>query len=273
MRLLSFGDVTLPIGQGQASLQSSMRSNLVTLSNGAYDLDGGATFQQPFTIKYSCLISSSLQSTVDDIKAEASKGRQLLVALMRDTTKRQTWAKITNISHAADFNNYDYVQPLSITFQIDYPFWLSFDLPPSWGDGTLWGGGELWGGLFVSQNLTTTSATFAIDASEGTAPIRKGVITINPQSGGSFTDVRVDNTTNGFYFTYTGVGVADDLLVIDLLPQSIKLNGSNAYSGLFWPSDQLEIMRLEPENNSFTVAFTTIGGTVKFIYQYERHFT
>ncbi len=273
MRLSTFGGITLPIGQAKVNLTSKMRSNLVTLQDGAYDLDGRETHQLPFTISYSAQINASLQSTVDALKKVAASGSHKLVAVMRDASTRYANAKVTAATFPANFQDYDTVQKFSMTFEVSYPFWrATVDLGNDWDDGWLWDDGTLWDGIAEKQVVTTITTAFNIDTGDATARMRAGTISMKCRAGATLSLPMLTNTTNGYTFRVGSTLLAGSEIVIDLLPKTIKYDGVDSYQSLYYPDNQQGFMRLEPGINAMELIVAAIVGTVDFTYQFERHY-
>lgn len=284
MRLYSFGGYVYPQQNTEDSIPTQIRDALIELKNGGYDPDGDEAVVKPITVSKRFLVTPSLTQTadaqIDDLKRKLA-GRGILMAKMDDgTTYRQTWAKTTGLTYEKGPGKAS-IQEIVHTMRIDYPFWLAqVDIGWAWAGGSKWGAaaGTIWGQLINSQNLTTTSKAFNIDTSPGTAAIRRGKITVQPGGGASLTNLKVANARNGYYFEWNGGLAANDLLTIDLLTGSVKKNSADAYSGIFWPSTQPELMRLEVSDtkgnwiNPITVTCTAITGTVSFKWQYARHY-
>lgn len=278
MRLQSFAGVTIEGFSQDNSIPVKVRDTLVVLRDGSFDPDGDLSHFEPFEVSFKGLISASVDTTLDNLLRQMGR-RGVLKAEMRDGSNRQTWAKLINVERDADLQ-WAAVQPVQLRFKVDYPFWLlTTDVGWSWGDGSLWADVATgWGQLVASANLTTTSTAFNIDTSPGTVAIRRGKITVKPNAASSCTNLRVTNGRNGHYFEWNSSLAANDTLIIDLLIASVTKNGAAAYSPLFWPSNQADLMRLEVDDvvgsavNPITVTLGSVTGTVVFKWQYARHF-
>lgn len=284
MRIVSFAGFVYPTFEAESSVGVKVRDNSIPLRNGAYDADGSEAVIEPFTVSKRFVVvptaTESIDAQIDRLKARLNRSGTL-VAEMDDGEIRQVTAKTTALEVEQKAGAIEAIQqPVVHTVKVDYPFWLrTNDLGWRWGGGVKrWGDSLPWGIQVLSQALTATSTTFNIDTSPGTAPIRRGQIALKPRTGASFTNVVITNTRNNQFFSWIGTVTANQTLLIDLLPQSIKRNGVSVYSTMFVPATQLEWLKLEQGSelgssvNPIRVQFLSVTGTVDLTWTYARHF-
>lgn len=284
MRIISFAGYVYPEYESESAVPVKIRDNSIPLRNGAYDADGTEAVFEPFTVTMRFVVAPTETETIDQqidrLKARLARSGTL-VAEMDDGEIRQVQAKTITLETERKSGAIEAIQRSVVhTVRVDYPFWLrTNDLGWRWGGGVKrWGDSLPWGIQIFSQALTATSTTFTIDTAPGTAPIRRGQIALKPRAGSTFTNLVITNTRNNQFFSWIGTVGAGQTLLIDLLPQSIKLNGTSVYSTMFVPGTQLEWLRLEQGNeigsslNPIRVQFLNITGTVDLTWTYARHF-
>ena len=273
MRLYSFGGLTFPTANGEHSMPREARSSLLPLANGSFDQDGGSSYFGASTLTYRALIVSDLDATVDALLAMVGQGRKIMRAVMRDgTTYRQTFAKLTRVQLDARAGEWAYQQPITLTFERDYPYWLaSADEPVYLNDGYLLDGSwEVGDGNIEDEDITGTPHDFTITNSGG-ARVPRGYMLFEPQSGATIEDITITNDANDMELTYGGSLEYGDSLEIDLLTKTVEKNASGDYGNLSIPANQRDWMILEVGDNDISIA-STVTGTVDFYWQWSRHY-
>lgn len=260
MRLYQFGDVVLPDDDAEDSIGVNFRDNLIELPNGGFDPDGNAAFLRPSMISRRAVVHTAvnyLDYTIEQLLAEAKKGRRILKARMRDNTERFTWAKVVSVTRDASPNRYYCEQPYVIQFKQDYPYWL---FTP----------GE-------NLNLEIDALPFAFNINHlGYVPAPRGQVIINPRALANIEHPRITNTTNGMYIDFVGNPTGNDVLTIDFLTKTIIYdNDGDVIDGYAYTEtnpDFLDWMILEPGVNAIEVTGEDINGTVDLNWQYNHHF-
>lgn len=287
MRIIQFGDVTLPQFNGRQSFPVAFRSALVALQGGAFDQDGTATYLEAKIVKCSFWVSiddgNPIDDTIEALYREGDEGVQQLIAERRDGTLVKADGKLLDAAVNEDARVYfadniatqgEGYAAMNMTFEIEYPYWLDVD------DGEFW---KLNNGILLNDNetlntldndviesITATAHTFTI-TNAGTAAVYKGTITFDV-AGGSVTDLRITNTTTGELIEYAGVLDDGVTLVYDLLPATVERDSVNAYNFIVVGSTQLDFMHLELGANSFQVDGDFSGATVTMTYSWIRHY-
>lgn len=279
MRLYKFGTVTLPITDVTSDMPINRRSALIDLPNGSFDQDGAESIGQRGTISERLTIwdetGTVIDTTMQALIKELGKGRRVLRALMRDgTTTLQTWAKLRDVRRSTNVVRHDWMQALDISFDQDYPYWLhGADEPAYFDDGNVFDAGWAFdSGNSEQRALTTISDTFTI-VNNGGIVIPRGTIIIVPQTGGEFTDITIRNVSTNQELVYAGTVGDGDRLDINFLSKSIYLNfTTDRYAGLSVPSNQLDWMTLQLDDNVIELELTAITGTVDFYWYWSRHY-
>lgn len=276
MRLVQFGAVMLPEEDGKDSYSHPVRSGLYRLQGGAFDQDGGSVYPQSRALTRSFVVMAdedyTIQEKIDELESEFSEGRKVLKAVTRDGDYRQTFAKVL------DFD-YDYatgeigLQPCKITFEIDYPYWLSSEDEPTYlSQGYLLDG--TWNfspGNYEAEVITSSPHDFTITVPEGVR-IPRGYIVIVPRTSASVEDITVFNDANDMQLTYEGEVVDGERLVIQFLTKTVELDDVGDYDNFSIPSDQGDWMLLEVGENDITITIDTVVGTTDFYWQWSRHY-
>ena len=274
MRLYSFGGVVFPVDEGEHSMPIVARSSLITLVNGSYDQDGGTGYRKPVQLSARGWLSgASIDTNMDTLLSMVSHGRRILRAVMRDgTTYRQTFAKLLSVAREAKSSEWDYYQPVALTFEQDYPYWLaSADEPVYLNDGYLLDGTWYYtAGHVESKAVNASPFTFTI-SNTGGVRVPRGYIMIVPRAAATMSAITIANAANGMSFTYGGSLTAADVLEVDLLTKSIEFNAAGDYDQLTLPANQSDWMILETGDNIITVT-STRSGTVDLYWQWSRHY-
>lgn len=169
-------------------------------------------------------------------KNTIAKGRSKLWALMRDGTKRWSWAKCVGFKPPEKYGN-----------KMAVPVALTFNLPE---------------GLWYAETNSTTSRTangaFTV-TNNGDHPAMLRVALQN--LGASITSVVLSNAANGHTWTFGDTIAWNDSLIVDAGMYSCTNGGDNAYSGLALPATQVIWMKLEPGSNVLTLTVTTASAS------------
>jgi hypothetical protein len=277
MRLISFGEVDLPIYSAMVKDPISTSSGLLDLRNGAFDEQGGAMILTPRTLTYSAKVmdepelGKTATETLGELYAEFAKGRRVLRAETRDGDLRQTFAK-ARPSSGWNPGELAYI-PLSVVFEMDYPYWLASDDEPVYlDDGWLLDG--LWTlleGHIEDETISASPHAFTISNTGGVA-VERGYVRIEPGTGAAIENVKVENTTTGHWFKYIGTLEEGDYLEIDLLAQAVRLNGDPAYGSFYIADTQQEFMLLAVGDNLVSVTADSLTGNVGLKWQWSRHY-
>lgn len=256
MKIKSFDGLALSQYEIEDDIPLDFRSNLVKLPlAGAFDADGSEQYREPLVITRSFEIVESAYTTVDDtldsLRAKANKGLGWLIIEMRDDDERGTWAKLKRVQ--APYKP-DYLQhlPVKLTFEVSWPWFEDAD-----DIGYLDDGGLLDDGGIFDENYTSQvgAGDFSINNTGGDR-ITRGLIVVK----GSSTDPKVENTTTGEWVQYTGTIAAGSFLLIDLGAQTATIDGVNVWEYLSMGDEQIRMFSLIVGNNS--ISFTG-GGTLE----------
>jgi hypothetical protein len=275
MRLEFLGSINLSKMEAENSLPISVRSTMVTLPNGGFDQDRGKPVFKPNTLNMRLILkeSDNILDTSRRLQRLIMGGRTLLTAEERDGTHLQTWVKVTNVQRDASVKTYMAMQPLAVTMEQDYPFWLDSTDEPLYADSGLTADSGLFadGGNVTSIAVNGTLETASID-NEGTAIIRRGIITVTIDAASDITNMRITNATNAAYIEYTGTLNAADVLVLDLLSRTAILNGTDVFANVVLPEDASYWLPLELDENTIQVTADSVTGTLTVEWQWSRHY-
>lgn len=249
------------------------RSVLVDLPNGSFDQDGGDVKFQAGKVSFRSLVVDAVDPTMNALIQELGKGRNILRARLRDgITDWVTWAKVTSVQRVATPLLYKCEQPVTVNWDQDYPFWMNAADGIYFDTGYYFDAGALFDGKYEDQSVTTSPHTFTI-TNDGTVETGMGTVIIVPNAASSITNPHVVNNTNGMGFKYTGVVNAGEQLVIDFLTRTAEKAGVNVY-GTFTLDNTTQVswMQLELGANSVSLYSDAIAGTVKWYWQWKRHY-
>lgn len=285
MRIVSFGDVTLPQFNGLQQLPVPFRSAVVPLRGGGFDQDGVNSFLETKMVSANFWVrqdDGNVDTIIDNLYKEAGMGRRLLVATMRDnTTQRQQYAKLVQAStkpdsrvYAIDGSNLECYEVVQAQWEIIYPYWeLETDFALLLDDGHILNNGlNLDSGNQEQENITTTSTTHTI-TNNSTAKIEKLLIWIlGITANSSLANITIENTTTGEILTWTGTLLEDDLLLIDSLAQTITFNYLNAYEDTDLGANQIGFFTLEIGDNDFLITVDSVVNTSRVFWSWHTHF-
>lgn len=286
MRIVSFGAVIFPQFNARQQLPVSYRSAVVPLRGGGFDQDGRDSHLEPKVLNVNYWVSEvdadSIDEFINSLNSEASLGRRLLIARLRDNTLWQAETKMLQAVTSPDARTYfpDSIgenkgyETMALSFEITYPYWLVAEdvgkfLDEGWfmDSGITLDSGQ--------QTLITTSDEvneFTIDNNGGVAH-EFVELSIVAGTGASITDVLVENLTTGEELEWTGTIATGETLQINTLPQTIQLDGVNEYANTVLPTTQLGFFSLALGENEFRVTFTSVtGGDAEIIFKWSRHF-
>lgn len=262
----------MPTASEDLNLPMEARSGLVTLPDGAFDQDGDALVLRPVLIERTFKITSGIDVNLDALMTAFRGGRNILKAVLRDnSTYRQTFAKVVRVERPRNAAAVNY-QELRVTFEQDYPYWLATADEPSYlGQGGTLGSGTL-DGQFKDITINALSVASTITNS-GALPVMRGTIVIIPDSpNGRISDLQIANAANQMWLRYVSTVTYPQILVIDLLSKSIKIDGVNTYAYLRIPDTQMDWMRLETGDNTLTLTVNARTGTTHVHYHWARHY-
>lgn len=283
MRIVKYGETDLPQASGQAQFPVQFRSSLLPLQNGAYDQDGQLSYLLPKTVSYSFWVRADdgvIDTVIDNILKEAAKGKRILYATMRDATQRIAMAKLLDVSinpsarlYFPTASNFDGYEPMSCSWEMEYPFWLKeADEPWRMDHGlTMDSGLTMDRGQKSTLAMTATGQTLTV-SNDGNTAQGRGLFTITVGAGGSITNFRITSDETDDFVEYTGTLIAGDILILDLLPQIARLNANDAYSSITIGATQTRFLSLELGSNTFTMSGTAISGTITIVLQHSDHF-
>lgn len=258
------------------SFPFNVRQNYITLANGSLDEDGQAAVLQPYEITRACKLycgpnSISVNEQLDDLMRIAAKGRLVLVAKWRDNSKRQTFAKVRNISRPRRTDDANY-QEVIVTWYIDYPYWMATeDEPPYLDHEGYFDSGLNFDGNYTTVTINAVTETFTI-ANEGMLPVNRGQLVIIPASGGSLENLVLRNTSNLMEWQYNGIVGDPHWLYVDFLSRTCKLSAVNSYAVVEVPASQMEWMTLERGDNEIELEVDSITGVVNFEWHWARQY-
>ncbi len=285
MRIVSFGDVTLPQFNGLQQLPVPFRSAVVPLRGGGFDQDGVNSFLETKMVSANFWVrqdDGNVDTIIDNLYKEAGMGRRLLVATMRDnTTQRQQYAKLVNAStkpdsrvYAIDSSGLECYEVVQAQWEIVYPYWeLETDFALLLDDGHVLDDGlSLDDGNEESESIATTSTSHTITNNSNTK-IEKVLIWIwGKSAGGTISNITIENTTTGEKLTWTGTIVEDDILLIDSLAQTITFNYLNAYEDTELGSNQIGFFTLEIGDNNFLITGDNVTVGARIFWSWHTHF-
>jgi hypothetical protein len=273
IRLLQFGAVNLPYLNATSGLALEGRASIQETRGGGFDSDGQKLYLKPATITLSADVleeDSTIDAQLDALFSELNKGRLVCQGETRSEVRRYTWIKLASGQRNWGVGQAAY-QQLALTFNQIYPYWLAWDDAPPFADiGYVADAGLTADGQYEETSLTTTSTTFDIDNTGG-AEIDRGEFRIEVQAASQIVNPGIVNDTLGMEFRYGGTLTAGDILVIDWLTRSCRLNGEDAYANLY-VSDRHNWMQLQLDTNDFTFRGDSVTGTIKLFTLWQRHY-
>lgn len=285
MRIVSFGNVTLPEFNGTQQLPVPFRSSVVALRGGGYDQDGANSYLETKMIGANFWVrqdDGNVDTIIDNLYKEAGQGRRRLKATMRDnTTQRQQFVKLIQAStkpdsrtYAIDSSSTECYEMVQCQWEMVYPYWeATADFSWLLDDGHVLDDGMfLDAGNTSSATLSTTSTSKTITNSGNTA-MEKFTLTIVGNTGVTITNITVTNTTTGESLLWTGSLTDGDTLTINSLEQTIQFNGANAYANTTLGTNQVGFFTLELDDNDFEITLTSIsGGTATATWAWHKHY-
>lgn len=211
-----------------------------------------------------------MDALLDDLKAMAGWPKKRLWRQPTDPNEneRYCWARINNISAPRQEDQHTNLwQPVTITWQVAYPYWLQVATEQAtWGGGWSWGGGAVWGGTSgYPVSGTQTDISIAISGKAETIP--RMVLACG--TGETCQNPTIQRVVDGSVVddvSYTGTLTAGDSLEINAKALSVKLNNVSVYNDFDY--NHPAWMRLLPGNNTIRVTFANAGdaGTFKLFY-------
>lgn len=272
MRLVRFGTVDLPDKDVESSLPVSARSALIDLPGGAIDQDGNTLNLQSATLSHRALIVDQIDPKVQDLLKQLGRGRLILRAELRDQSAFWvTFAKMTGFKREVSADDYHCKQPIAITWQQDYPYWLLGTDGWFLDSGHFLDSGMVLDGNYQTVVITASPTNFSIN-NDGTAIIPMGTVTMIPRAASSLVNPKIVNLTNGMGFQWIGVLAAADRLVVDFLTKTVEHNGSSGFNNFAVTGPrQTKWMQLELGSNSLQLT-GNVTGTIDCYWQYMRHY-
>lgn len=276
MQLISYFGLPLNCVDEDVSIPFSVRRNYFALANGSVDEDGQLAVLQPYSITRACKLycgpnSISINEQLDALMRVAAKGRGVLVAKWRDGSKRQTFAKVTDISRPRRTDDANY-QEVSVTWFIDYPYWMATeDEPPYFDHEQLFDTDQYFDGNYTWVQINSLLEAFTV-TNEGTVPINRGQLVVLPESGASIENLVLTNTTNLMEWRYNGIINEPHWLYVDFLSRTCKLSAVNSYDEVETPAGQMEWMTLELGDNAIEVSVEDRTGVTVFEWHWARQY-
>ena len=285
MRIISFGDVTLPQQNGAQMLPVSFRSAVIPLRGGGYDQDGANSYPESKMVSAQFWITpddGTVDDIIDNLYAEAALGRRFLKVTMRDgSTQRQQYAKLISAQtkpstrvYSEDTMASQGYETMQCQWEMVYPYWeASADFHLLLDDGhTLDEGKTLDEGNYSTATISTTSTSKTI-ANSGNTKFSKFTLSITGGSGVTIGNITIENTTTGETLLWTGTLTEGDILAIDALTQTIKFNGSNAWNDVTLGANQIGFFTLNVGDNDFEIRLSNIsGGTATARWDWHKHY-
>lgn len=210
-------------------------------SAGSFDFWGDENFpiaSQSITKSYTLLGSSyaDVDVDLDALKADTlCIGRNKLWALMRDSSKRWSWAKCTSLAYSEAYNDRTRALKVDLAFMLESGAWYA-ESETNLDEG---------GASFNITNSGNAPAGYRLDFYAYSAP------------PGTYT-IAVANTTNGTGFTFVGSIAASKHLIIDTGAFTCLNDGANAYANLT-PVKPTNWLTLEPGVNAMTLSFNGLA--------------
>lgn len=266
MRLISFGGVTLPATQGQNDLNAVGRSGLVSLPGGAFDMDGAELVPQANTLSKTFLYQEGdgIDASVDALLSMCSRGRRILRMRLRDeSTERQTWAKMVQFNYRRGMDQLNN-QPVSITWERNYPYWLASADEPTYLDD----------GEALDDGWTLDDANSTAEPVGPWLGLAAYTLTINNTGGAripkllirvivvvdSISNLRFTNPQTGQWILYSGTLAAGQVLEIDTLTKTATIDGVDVYDDMVIGPDQVDWLELAIGNNALELTFDPLMG-------------
>lgn len=273
MRILSFGKVTFPDIQGENDIPIGARSALQSLQNGSFDMDSFYVWLEPQQISVSFwYMENGIDTNIDALVKELLRGRNVLVAeMLGGLNNRLTFAKISSMQRAITSEAYDCYQPISITFEQNFPYWL--DSADGWylDSGVSLDTGYVLDGRYHSQTITAAVTDFTISYG-GSVRSVLSELEIAPQAASAITNFTLENFTTGMVFQWTGTVAASKVLFIDFATRQVLNDNVGALGNVVTPAKQTEWMYLAPGDNVMRLTVVSITGTIDLRYKYARHY-
>lgn len=266
MRLKSFDNSPIPLHMADDQMPLEFFTNFIILAGqaGAFDGDGDEQRRRPITFSRSFKLVETaplgdIGDQMDVLTGKANKGLRWLIVEMTDTSERGAWAKMKNVSPTFTPIDRTFLDSISISFEIPWPWLEDTTQIVYFDDGTLWSDGAVDVENFTQQ---VGAGTFSIN-NAGNDRITRGQITI----WGPSTNPKVENTTTGESIQFTGTVPSGTFLLIDLGRQRVTLDGvsNSVWANVVIGDDQTRFFSLVTGNNS--IAFT--GGGTLYIYWAE----
>jgi hypothetical protein len=165
-----------------------------------------------------------------------------------------------------------YVQQVELTMAQTYPYWLATEDEPFYLDnGEILDDGLSLDGNYTSLTINSTSESVTI-TNGGNVPIRRGLIVLRPASGASLTNIVITNQTNWQSLEFHATLAYPQMLVLDLLPKSAKLDAVDAYADMVIPSGQIAWLTLEVGDNAIVITADSKVGNTAFEWHWSRHY-
>lgn len=220
-------------------------------SAGAYDFIGADNFPlaaQPIQIAHD-ILSDTYAAVDDDLDALKAAtlclGRDKLWGLVRDGSKRWTWAKCIGLNYSEKYREQTIALPVGLSFML--------------ADGGVW--------YEETESDTSAPASPFTATNNGNSPAHVR-FNFTAFSTAAYT-IAASNGTNGTGWSWTGNMVATKHLIIDSAAMTAKNDGANAYSGLT-PTDPTRWLTLDPGANTITWSFTGLA-TASHFYWYDTY--
>lgn len=287
MRLTQFGSVSLPQFNAVHNLPVPFRSSVIPLRGGGYDQDGENSYPESKVLSASFWVSPAEVASVDDfineLYTQASLGRRILQATLRDNTT--IWiaeAKLVQAATAPDARTYapedmtgvEGYERVQVSFEMVYPYWQVAEDTGFFLDTGLFMDDGIVLDQGTRESLTTNSASNSLTVSNNGGAAHENIqITVEGLAGVTITDVEIINTTTGESIAWEGTLGAGDVLLIKTLAQTIQKNGDNEYANTTLGTNQIGFLSLILGDNEFEVNFGAIaGGNAQIEIKFARHY-
>lgn len=276
MRIISFNGITLPDANAEDDLSVNWRSSLLELKGGAFDQDGDEAVLKSRQVSRRVIVVGGTELETDaevtNLLSSLGKGRGLITVRQRDNVSDLAgWGKIVNVTRQLSVDDYSCRQALTLTWEMDYPYFLHKDDIWFWDDGVILDGSVDFDGHYETIVFTTSGQQATIQNNGGTS-VPMGIITVVPRSGASLSNLTILNQANGMGFSWYNTMTYGSILQFDLLGQSVELDGVSDYASIGLASSrQVRWMRLELGDNIITI-HGTVTGTVDIYWTWARHY-
>lgn len=224
--------------------------------DGAYDNDGEVRSKKgKGVIQVQTAIfaetDADASAKYDALAKIISYGRGRLYLQPADSTLQERWCDVRpkKIPKKMDINAHDdYLRRIPLTFETDFPYWLSLGTYGSQWDEAIWDN------AFWDSPVTQACAGLQTDFNvlrSGTAPVNP-TITIDVGVGQAVSSFKAQRLLNGIVVDemfYNAPLLANDQLIFDAFTWEITLNSADAFDNNF-SYLRTRFMELLPDNTN-----------------------